>query len=293
MTDRIIEIAETAAFLSLENNLLKIRIPEKDPVMVPVKEIQCLILANPAVTVSGAALSALADVACMVVVSGADRLPTGMMIPLNCNYLMAERVHAQINASVPLKKRLWQTVVQEKIRRQALLLKEIKGAEFSLDLFSRDVRSGDTNNMEGRAAAVYWKNLFRSVFVRDRAADDNNLLLNYGYAVLRAMTARACCAAGLLPAIGINHHNRYDHYCLADDLMEPFRPVVDRQVVKMNPDNLRIGELKKEYRAALIGALLGKMQTANGIWSITDLLRISAEQLTRSFTTGDICLKYS
>lgn len=228
----------------------------------------------------------------MVVISGPDRLPASMMLPLNANYLQTERFHAQINAGLPLKKRLWQTVVQEKIRRQGELLREVCGTDFALCGLSREVRSGDPENMEGRAAVIYWKHLFPDGFRRDRTASDSNLLLNYGYAVLRAMTARACCAAGLHPSLGVNHHNRYDPYCLADDLMEPFRPVVDAQVVCMNPDNLPVAELTKEHRAALIGALLGKIATPNGNWSVTDLLRISAGQTAKSFSTGEVCLKY-
>lgn len=292
MTDRIIEIADTVAFLSLENNLLKIRIPEKNVVTVPIPEIQCLILANPAITITGAAMAALASAGAAVVTSGQDRLPVAMSLPLNANYLQTERFHAQINASKPLLKRLWQTVIKEKISKQAQLLKKIRQNDFSLTQLIPLVLSGDPSNIEGRASVIYWKNLFPENFRRDRAASDNNMLLNYGYAVLRAMTARACCGAGLHPTLGINHHNRYDPYCLADDLMEPYRPVVDQAVFEINPENLPVTELSREIRKTLITALLEKVQTSKGMWQIQDLLRLSAEQTARSFQSGENVLEY-
>ena len=292
MTDRIIEIADLAAALSIENGLLKAAFPDREPVKVPVAEIQCLILANPAIRISGAVLAALAENKAVVVISGGDRLPVAMQFPLSGNYLQTERFHAQINASEPLSKRLWQTVVKAKIRRQAEALRQFHQQDFGLSSLVPKVLSGDTSNIEARAAAIYWKHLFGRPFTRERSAPDSNLLLNYGYAVLRAMTARACCAAGLHPTLGINHHNRYDPFCLADDLMEPFRPVVDCAVRMLNPDNSEIGELSAASRREIISALLDKVSTPNGWWNLTDLLRISAEQTAKSFQTGELALKY-
>ena len=177
-TDRIIEIAETSAFLSLENHLLKIRLPAGEPVTVPVKEVQCLILANPALTVTGSLLAALAAEGCMVLISGSDRLPVAMQLPLEGNYIQTQRFQAQIDAPKPLSKRLWQIIVREKVLNQAELLRDLHGDDFGLSLLAKQVRSGDPDNIEGRAAAVYWKNLFGGPFQRDRAQGDNNLLLN-------------------------------------------------------------------------------------------------------------------
>jgi len=292
MTDRIIEISDTAAGLTLENGLLKASFPDRRQVSVPVAEIQCLILANPAVRISGALLAALAENKAVVVIAGPNRMPAAMQFPLSGNYLQTERFHAQIEAPKPLSKRLWQTIVKAKIARQADLLMEVCRQDFGLHSLPARVASGDPQNVEARAAAIYWKHLFNRPFTRERSAPDSNLLLNYGYAVLRAMTARACCAAGLHPTIGVNHHNRYDPFCLADDLMEPFRPVVDRTVRKLNPDNLEIGELSASCRQEILSALLGKIRTPAGMWELTDLLRISAEQTAKSFQTGEIALKY-
>ena len=292
MTDRIIEISNTAANLTLDNGLLKAAAPDQPPVSVPVAEIQCLILANPAIRISGALLAALAENKAVVLISGSNRMPVAMQFPLTGNYLQTERFHAQIDAPKPLIKRLWQTVVKAKISRQADLLCEFNKSDFGLHSLEGRVFSGDSQNIEARAAAVYWKHLFLYPFTRDRSAHDSNLLLNYGYAVLRAMTARACCAAGLHPTIGINHHNRYDPFCLADDLMEPFRPVVDRIVRKLNPDNLEIAELNQTFRKEILSALLDKIQTSSGRWTLTDLLRLSAEQTAKSFQSGEVALHY-
>ena len=292
MTDRIIEIADTAAFLSYENHLLKIRVPDGGVTTVPVSEIQCLILANPALTITGALLAELAEAGVMVVTSGSNRLPVSMHLPLDGNYVQNERFRSQISASLPLQKRLWQCVVKEKIRSQGQLLHDLHGDDFHLLQMSTQVSSGDKENLEGRAAVIYWKHLFAEPFFRDRDESDNNMLLNYGYAILRAMTARACCGAGLHPTLGINHHNRYNPYCLADDLMEPYRWLVDRKVVELNPENNSLDSLSRELRRELLETLLGKVQTSRGMWSLSDLLKRSAFQLAESFTSGEMRLHY-
>jgi len=292
MTDRIIEIADTAATLSLSNGLLNIALPDRSATQVPIAEIQCLILANPAIRLSGALLSALAENRVTVVISGGNRMPSAIQIPLCGNYLQTERFNAQINAPKPLTKRLWQCVVKAKIKNQGALLKELYGDDFGLLTLVDMVNSGDTTNIEARAAAIYWKHLFKVPFVRDRETKDGNMLLNYGYAILRAMTARACCAAGLHPTVGINHHNRYDPFCLADDLMEPFRFVVDKTVRMQNPANALLPDLSADMRRKILAALLEKLPTPRGMWTLTDLLRISAEQTAQSLQCGEVRLGY-
>lgn len=293
MIERIIEIAEQSAFLSLNNNLLTIRLPNKQTVTVPVSEVQCLILANPAVTVTGALLSALAESGAVVVVSGKERLPASILLPIQGNWIQNERFRSQIEARLPLRKRLWQTVIQEKIRRQGKLLQELHDSDFGLFKLAEKVHSGDPENIEGRAAVIYWKNLWDSAFQRNREAKDSNLLLNYGYAILRAITARACCGAGLHPTIGINHHNRYDAYCLADDLMEPFRTIVDHAVYRLNPSNQIVDVLTQDMRRSLIASLQAKTETPDGMWKISDLIQRSANQLAESFQSGEIMLRYN
>ena len=292
MTDRIIEIADLAARLSLENKLLKISLPDSTSVTVPAAEIQCLILANPALTVTGAVLSLLAESGCIIVISGKNRLPVAMQLPLNGNYIQNERFRAQIAASAPLNKRLWQAIVKEKIKTQGLLLKSRHGDGFNLLKLSEKVNSGDTENLEGRAAAIYWTHRFNMPFLRDRESCDNNLLLNYGYAILRAMAARACCGAGLHPTLGINHHNRYNPYCLADDIMEPFRWVVDKKVAEINPENLPVTELTGNIRKQLLEALMVKISSPIGSYALADILRHNAVQIAESFQNSELKLRY-
>ena len=219
-------------------------------------------------------------------------MPVSMQLPLNGNYIQNERFRAQLSASVPLNKRLWQTIVKEKIKRQGLLLKSSCGDDCGLLKLSNSVNSGDTDNLEGRAAVIYWKNLFQKTFLRERENEDNNLLLNYGYAVLRAMAARACCGAGLHPTLGINHHNRYNPYCLADDIMEPYRWVIDKKVLSLNPENRPVEKLTGELRRGLISALMDKIEFRNELWCITDLLKHNAVQIAETFQSGELKLSY-
>ena len=292
MTDRIVEIADTAAHLSLENHLLKIRLPDGRSSTLPVVELQCLILANPAATVTGALLAELAAAGGVAVICGRDRLPAAMQLPLNGNYVQSERFRAQADASLPLRKRLWQCVVKEKIRRQGALLRELHGDDFGLSKLSAAVNSGDPENLEGRAAVIYWKNLFCTSFLRDRESADNNLLLNYGYAILRAMAARACCAAGLHPTLGIHHRNRYNAYCLADDLMEPYRCRVDRIVVLLNPENAPVSGISQEQRRRLLLGLLEPVKWHGEQHELPELLTIHARQLAASFTEKKNLLEF-
>lgn len=170
----------------------------------------------------------------MVVTSDARHQPTGMLLPLAANTLQTERFAAQAALNQPLRKQLWKQVVQAKIRWQAKVLHDITGSDALLTGLVRKVRSGDPENVEAQAARRYWSRLFpEGGFKRDRDAVDQNRYLNYGYAILRALTARSLCAAGLHPSLGIHHSNRYNAYCLADDFMEPFRPFVDLRVYRL------------------------------------------------------------
>ena len=159
-----------------------------------------------------------------------------------------------MDASLPLSKQLWQQTVKAKIENQAAVLKECTGEEMKcMRVWAANVRSGDPDNQEARAAAYYWKNLFRiEGFTRDRDGIPPNNLLNYGYAILRAVVARGLVASGLLPTLGIHHHNRYNAYCLADDIMEPYRPYVDRLVYDMVKQGANYAELTKDLKVRLL-----------------------------------------
>jgi len=176
------------------------------------------------------------------------------MLPLDGHSLQNERFRSQLDASLPLRKQLWQQTVQAKIRNQATLLAYVLQEPVpNMLAWARQVKSGDSENLEARAAAFYWRNLFIPLpgFTREREGSAPNSLLNYGYAILRAVIARALVSAGLLPTLGIHHHNKYNAYCLADDIMEPYRPYVDQLVVELCQDGYP-SELTKELKAELL-----------------------------------------
>ncbi len=237
------------AYLSLRDGQLVIKIPEiqnskgvleelkeKSVITRPIEDIGVLVIDNRQVTVTSAVLDALLANNCAVITCDARSMPVGLLLPLYGNTTQSERFRVQIDASLPLKKQLWQQTIQYKIINQAAVLSECTDAEtHCMKVWAADVRSGDPQNVEAKAAAYYWKNIFRDVtgFIRDREGTPPNNMLNYGYAILRAVVARSLVSSGLLPTLGIHHHNRYNAYCLADDIMEPYRPYVDRLVVNV------------------------------------------------------------
>lgn len=253
------------AYLSLTNSQLVIKMPEVEKAdlpetfkestvrTVPIEDIGVVVLDNRQITITQGAIEAMLENNCAIITCDGSHLPVGLMLPLCGNTTQSERFREQIDASLPLKKQLWQQTVQCKIHNQAAVLKQTRGAVVKNMLaWENDVRSGDADNLEGRAAAYYWKNMFPDVadFTRDRDGVAPNNLLNYGYAILRAVVARSLVASGLLPTLGIHHHNKYNAYCLADDIMEPYRPYIDLLVTGVTakfgyPEELTT-ELKRE-----------------------------------------------
>jgi len=251
------------AYLGLRDGQLTIKLPEVEKSdlsesfkaestrTVPIEDIGVVVLDNRQITITQGALEALLENNSAVITCDCHRMPVGLMLPLCGNTTQNERFREQLDASLPLKKQLWQQTVQAKIANQAAVLRECRGAEVRNMLkWVGDVKSGDADNLEARAAAYYWPTLF-SGFKRDRDGLPPNNLLNYGYAILRAIIARGLVGSGLLPTLGIHHHNRYNAYCLADDIMEPYRPYVDRLVVAMFDSGIE--ELDKDAKAQLLG----------------------------------------
>ena len=231
------------AYLSLKLKQMVVKLPQKGDEerdeneltrTVPIEDIGVVILDHKQITVTQALISALLDNNCALITCDSRQLPVGLMLPLAGNTVQNERFRLQLDASLPLKKQLWQQTIEAKIKNQAAMLKYTTGEIHNNMLkWSESVKSGDTGNMEARAAVYYWKTVFpdNPYFVRDHEGEGTHALLNYGYAILRAIVARALVASGLLPTLGIHHHNRYNAYCLADDIMEPYRPYVDKIVV--------------------------------------------------------------
>lgn len=220
-----------------------------------IEDIGVIVIESEQVTLSSYLISALLENKVAIIVCNDKHMPAGLMLPLVGNTEQSERYDAQITASLPLKKQLWQQTIAMKIRNQGAVLKKVNNLEIGNMLaWSSQVRSGDPDNLEGRAAAYYWRNLFGedSGFVRRQEGVDPNGLLNYGYAILRAVIARSLVASGLIPTLGIHHSNKYNAYCLADDIMEPYRPYVDLMVVNLIRKFHLPPEISKETKKRLL-----------------------------------------
>lgn len=255
------------AYLSKKNDQLFISFPEKEEKAeadkyiqrsnqnsVPIEDIGIIILDHQQITVTHGLLSALLENNVAVVTTALNHLPNGLLLPLESNIVQSERFKEQINASEPLKKQLWQQTVSAKIFNQAMVLASFKKQNENMKRWSKIVKSGDVENLEGRAAAYYWKKLFPEnlEFERDQFGEAPNNLLNYGYAILRAVVARALVGSGLLPTLGIHHSNKYNAYCLADDIMEPYRPYVDYIVATIVYDGEDFEELNTDMKKYLL-----------------------------------------
>lgn len=224
------------AYLSTKNEQLHISFPEADKAdrTVPIEDLGMIVLENQQITITNGLLAKLTDRKVAVVTCNAQHLPEGLLLPMQGHTEQTERIRYQLEASQPLKKNLWQQTVTSKIKNQYALLKE-KGKESKrMEYLYKNVNSGDVGNHEAQAAAIYWQNIFDIPdFNRGQMGISPNNLLNYGYAILRAVIARALVSSGMLPQVGIWHRNKYNAYCLADDIMEPYRPYVDLVVCHM------------------------------------------------------------
>lgn len=223
---------------------------------IPIEDIGVVVLDNRRITITTGAISALLQNNVAVVTCNEKGMPEGLLMPLEGNTLQQERFHDQIEASLPLRKQLWAQTVRQKILNQEYVLRTHTGNVETkcMRIWANEIRSGDPDNMEARAAAYYWKNLFHDLpdFLRGREGDPPYNLLNYGYAILRAVIARNLVASGLLPTFGIHHHNRYNAYCLADDIMEPYRPYVDKLVLQIREKYGNATELTRDFKAQLL-----------------------------------------
>lgn len=256
------------AYLSLRNSQLVIKLPEVETnntlpegfkaetvKTIPIEDIGVVVLDNKRITITQGVMEALLENNAAIVTCNESHLPIGMHLPLVGNSTQTERMRNQIEASLPLKKQLWQQTISAKILNQATILKQIRGTEVRNMLkWASEVKSGDSENLEARAAVYYWQNAFPMIedFSRSREGVSPNNLLNYGYAILRAIVARALVSSGLLTTLGIHHRNKYNAYCLADDIMEPYRPYVDRLVMQLYDKYPDCEELTKELKAELL-----------------------------------------
>ena len=243
-------------YLKTKNNQLVIHFPEDKQLpekTFPIEDLGIVVLDHQQITIGSALLSKLLENNVALISCNSIHLPTGLMLNLDGNTLQSQKFRTQVNASLPLKKQLWQQTVTAKISNQMAVLDKLGRQTAYLQNLLGAVRSGDPDNQEAKAASFYWKQLLGSDadFVRERFGSPPNNLLNYGYAILRAIVARALVASGLLPTLGIFHRNQYNAYCLADDIMEPYRPWVDMlvfQLVRNRGHYLELSpDMKKQF----------------------------------------------
>lgn len=236
------------AYLSMRNAQLVIHLPDANGMddrtgnnTIAIEDIGIVILDHKQITITHGLMEALLANNAALITCDSSKMPVGLMLPLSGNTTQSERFQAQIDASLPLLKQLWQQTIQAKIENQAYVLNTTRNMVVkNMLVWVDNVKSGDSDNLEARAAAYYWANMFPNIpqFRRGREGVPPNNLLNYGYAILRAIVARSLVASGLLPTLGIHHHNRYNAYCLADDIMEPYRPFVDKLVAEIVDNEL-------------------------------------------------------
>lgn len=291
MIRRTIEISSGAARLSVERRQLVIERPETERATVPIEDIGLLIVDHPQVTYSHAVFAELIEAGAAVVVCGRDHLPSGLMLPLAANTIQSERFRVQIEAALPVKKQCWRSVIAAKIALQGEVLAWATGEDCGLGAMAGRVRSGDPDNLEAQAAQRYWPRLMGPEFRRDRAGPMPNPLLNYGYAILRASMARSLAASGLIATLGIHHHNRYNAFCLADDMLEPYRPYVDWRVKRLVDSGEMGTELTRDSKRALL-ALLNQTIVIDGRRSPLSLAQQSTSaSLAESFEAGEARLR--
>ena len=289
MIRKTIEFSTPGTRLSVAHRQLVVERPDLPKATLPIEDLGVVIVDDTRATYTQSVFLSLLEAGATVLVTGRDHLPAGMMLPLDAHHVQTERHRAQVETSAPVRKRAWQTIVRAKIVQQAAVLSHFTGSHGGLVPMARRVRSGDPDNLEAQAAQRYWPRLFGKTFRRDREAEGVNALLNYGYAVARAAVARAVVAAGLIPSLGVHHRHRNNPFCLADDLLEPYRPYVDWRVRQMaGNDTEPAPDLsERETRAELLSLLNETVHVGGRREPLLLALHSSAASLCRTLTGGD------
>lgn len=244
-------------YLKIKNAQLVLEYPKNEAKIgqsLPIEDIGIMILDHPQITITQGLIAELNKNNTIILSCDSRRLPYGLMLPIFSHHAFTEKMQQQLECTLPLKKNLWQQTIKAKIANQAALLKKRGHCDKKLQIYFRMVKSGDPENVEGRAAAYYWDTLFgqEKAFTRHRYGDSPNDILNYGYAILLSIVARSLVSSGLLPAAGIHHHNKYNPWCLASDVMEPFRPYVDQIVIQIYEQTPDVEELNTSIKKQLL-----------------------------------------
>lgn len=286
MVTQIVEIADDGHHLSKYRGFMTVKRGGTEVGRIPLDDMTTLILSAHQITLTKSLMMELAERRTPIITCGQNYHPLALSLPYDTHFDQTGILWAQIDCGRPLAKRIWKSVVQEKILNQKNTLEFFNVSASTLsefDILVNRVKSGDPENMEAQAARLYWKSLFGKDFKRDRQMGAQNSLLNYGYTILRAATARAICGAGLTPALGIHHHNRKNPFALVDDLMEPYRPLVDKNIRDLMEQKL-IGEnpLTPEVKKQLTRVLDIDVQLEKGVSTVMN----SMHRMAQTFVTS-------
>lgn len=274
-----------AVCLTLKNKQLLIQNKEThEESSVPIEDIGFAIIENNQTYISIPAINALTENNAAVIFCNEKHLPFSMTLPLDCNSIQNQLFTAQIEATLPIKKKCWKEIIEQKIKNQALVLEKHNIDSIKLKEYSSQVKSGDTTNREAIAAKLYWDLLIDVDWVRTRDGEYPNNLLNYGYAILRAAMARALIGSGLLPTLGIHHHNKYDAYALADDMMEPYRPYIDDEVLEYTKLYPECEEISLEFKKKILNILTRDVVIGKLSRPFMIALTITSSSLAKVFT---------
>ncbi len=286
MIGRIVEVADDRRHLSMNRGFMVVQDTEgerKELGQIPLDDIAAVIANAYGLSYTNNLLVALSERGAPFVLCAANHNAVGMLLPIDGNYQQAHRIEAQIAASQPTHKRMWAAVVKCKLEQQAAALEAAGSPTAPLSALVRKVRSGDPENIEAQGARRYWGLLFGDDFRRDRDAGGINGMLNYGYTVLRACTARSVVAAGLHPSIGLHHSNDNNAMRLVDDLMEPFRPMIDLKVWQLQRGGE--GEVTPQTKRALVRTLYDDMQSDAGATPVMVCTQKLAVSLAQVYTS--------
>lgn len=286
MIRKTVEIATPGTRLSIAHRQLVIERPDEEKRTLPCEDIGVLVVDNPQISYTHAVFTTLMEQGAAIVLCGPNHLPAGLLLPFDAHTTQTERHRAQADAGDAVKKRAWQLLIAAKLRQQSAVLTHFTGTDMGLSAMAGRVRPGDPGNLEGMAAQRYWPRLFGPEFRRLRVGPPPNDLLNYGYAVVRAAIARAIAAAGLIPTLGVHHHNRENPFCLADDLMEPYRPYVDWRVKGLVIESGEPPSLDRPTKAALLSLFNETIMVGGRRSPLLLAFHASAASLCRMLTEG-------
>lgn len=288
MTERVLDISATAAFLHSRNGLLVIEAEGQELDSIPFADLAAVVVSQRHVTFSQSVVTGLAQAGAALITCDERHHPAAMLLPLVGHHAQAERFRKQADLAQPRKKRWWQAVVRAKISAQARTLTRAQGTDYGVGAMAKRVGSGDPQNVEAQAARRYWTALFGNTgFQRGNEDDVRNAHLNYGYAILRASVVRALCASGLQPAFGLHHRNAQNPFALGDDLMESYRPVVDWAVVELSRSEQGKDGLTPLVKKRLIEAVSSRYEMAGEQRTLFDIVTRSAQGLASAILNGE------